>query len=83
MLGWPLWVAGLVAAIIVGVFRSRLAGLFVGLLCLCLASGGLLVSQPYRVILCLLRLRPSLPPVTVPPISLAAANRRAEVMAAC
>ena len=38
---------GLVAAIIVGIFSSRLAGLFVGLLCLCLASGGLLVSQPY------------------------------------
>jgi phosphatidate cytidylyltransferase len=41
-----LLVAGLVAAIIVGVFSNRLAGLFVGLLCLCLASGGLLLSQP-------------------------------------
>ena len=38
---------GLLAAVIVGIFSSRLAGLFVGLLCLCLASGGLLVSQPY------------------------------------
>ena len=41
---------GLVAAIIVGIFSSRLAGLFVGLLCLCLASGGLLVSQPSTLI---------------------------------
>ena len=38
--------SGLLAAIIVGVFSNRLAGLFVGLICLCLASGGLLLSQP-------------------------------------
>ena len=38
--------SGLVAAIIVGILGNRLAGLFVGSLCLCLASGGLLVSQP-------------------------------------
>ncbi len=44
--GLALLVAGLVAAVIVGVFSNRLAGLFVGLLCLCLASGGLLLSQP-------------------------------------
>ena len=44
--GLTLLVAGLIAAFIVGVFRNRLAGLFVGLLCLCLASGGLLLSQP-------------------------------------
>jgi phosphatidate cytidylyltransferase len=44
--GLTLLVAGLVAAIIVGVFSNRLAGLFVGLLCFCLASGGLLLSQP-------------------------------------
>jgi phosphatidate cytidylyltransferase len=44
--GLTLLVAGLVAAIIVGVFSNRLAGLFVGLLCLCLASCGLLLSQP-------------------------------------
>ena len=44
--GLALLVAGLVAAFIVGVFSNRLAGLFVGLLCLCLASGGLLLSQP-------------------------------------
>ena len=44
--GLALLFAGLVAAIIVGVFSNRLAGLFVGLLCLCLASGGLLLSQP-------------------------------------
>ena len=41
-----LLVAGLVAAIIVGIFSNRLAGLFIGLLCLCLASGSLLLSQP-------------------------------------
>ena len=41
-----LLVAGLVAAIIVGSSSNRLAGLFVGLLCLCFASGGLLLSQP-------------------------------------
>jgi phosphatidate cytidylyltransferase len=45
-IGLALLVAGLVAAIIVGIFSNRLAGLFVGLLCLCLASGGLLLSQP-------------------------------------
>ena len=44
--GLILLVAGLVAAIIVGISSNRLAGLFVGLLCLCLASGGLLLSQP-------------------------------------
>jgi len=44
--GLTLLVAGLVAAIIVGVSSNRLAGLFVGLLCLCLASGGLLLSHP-------------------------------------
>jgi phosphatidate cytidylyltransferase len=44
--GLILMVAGLVAAIIVGVSSNRLAGLFVCLLCLCLASGGLLLSQP-------------------------------------
>ena len=44
--GLALLVAGLVAAVIVGVFSNCLAGLFVGLLCLCLASGGLLLSQP-------------------------------------
>ena len=45
-IGLALLVAGLLASIIVGVFSNRLAGLFVGLLCLCLASGGLLLSQP-------------------------------------
>ena len=44
--GLTLLVAGLVAAIIVGISSNRLAGLFVGLLCLCLASGSLLLSQP-------------------------------------
>ena len=44
--GLTLFVSGLVAAIIVGILSNRLAGLFVGLLCLCLASGGLLLSQP-------------------------------------
>ena len=44
--GLTLLVAGLVAAIIVGIFGNRLAGLFVGLLCLCFASGSLLLSQP-------------------------------------
>ena len=44
--GLALFVAGLVAAVIVGIFSNRLAGLFVGLLCLCLASGSLLLSQP-------------------------------------
>ena len=44
--GLTLLVAGLVAAIIVGISSNRLAGLFVGLLSLCLASGGLLLSQP-------------------------------------
>ncbi|MFL2842079.1 MAG: phosphatidate cytidylyltransferase [Candidatus Puniceispirillaceae bacterium] len=44
--GLTFLVAGLVAAIIVGISSHRLAGLFVGLLCLCLASGGLLLSQP-------------------------------------
>ncbi len=44
--GLALLFAGLVAAIIVGVFSDRLAGLFVGFLCLCLATGGLLLSQP-------------------------------------
>jgi phosphatidate cytidylyltransferase len=44
--GLILLFAGLVAAIIVGVSSNRLAGLFVGLLCLCLASGGLLLSHP-------------------------------------
>jgi phosphatidate cytidylyltransferase len=44
--GFILLFAGFVAAFIVGVFSNRLAGLFVGLLCLCLASGGLLLSQP-------------------------------------
>ena len=45
-IGLALLVAGLVAAIIVGIFSNRLAGLFVGLLCLCLAIGSLLLSQP-------------------------------------
>ncbi|MDC0650250.1 phosphatidate cytidylyltransferase [Candidatus Puniceispirillum sp.] len=44
--GLTLMGSGLGAAIIVGIFSNRLAGLFVGLLCLCLASGGLLLSQP-------------------------------------
>ena len=44
--GLTLLVAGLVAAIIVGIFSNRLVGLFVGLLCLCLAISGLLLSQP-------------------------------------
>ena len=44
--GLILLVAGLLAAIIVGISSNRLAGLFVWLLCLCLASGGLLLSQP-------------------------------------
>ena len=44
--GLTLLVAGLVAAIIVGFFSNNLAGLFVGLLCLCLATGGLLLSKP-------------------------------------
>ena len=44
--GLFLLVAGLAAAIIVGIFSNRLAGVFVSLLSLCLASGGLLLSQP-------------------------------------
>ena len=44
--GLTLLVAGLVAAIIVGISSNRLVGLFVGLLCLCLAISGLLLSQP-------------------------------------
>ena len=44
--GLTLLVAGLVAAIIVGISSNRLAGLFVGLLCLCLAISGLLLSKP-------------------------------------
>ena len=44
--GLILLVAGLAAAIIVGIFSNRLAGVFVGLLSLCLASGGLLLAQP-------------------------------------
>ena len=44
--GLILLVAGLAAAIIVGIFSNRLAGVFVSLLSLCLASGGLLLSQP-------------------------------------
>ena len=44
--GLTLLVAGLMAAIIVGIFSNRLTGLFVGLLCFCLASGALLLSQP-------------------------------------
>ena len=44
--GLVLLVAGIVAAVIVGVFSNCLTGLFVGFLCLCLASGGLLLSQP-------------------------------------
>ena len=44
--GLPLLFAGLVAAIIVGISSNRLAGLFVGLLSLCLAISGLLLSQP-------------------------------------
>ena len=45
-IGLTLLVAGFVAAIVVGVFSTYLTGLFVGFLCLCLASCGLLVSQP-------------------------------------
>ena len=43
--GLVLLVAGIVAAVIVGVFSNCLTGLFVGFLCLCLATGGLLLSQ--------------------------------------
>ena len=42
--GLILLIAGLLAAFIVGVISNRLAGVFVGLLSLCLASGGLLLS---------------------------------------
>ena len=54
--GLVLLFAGLVAAIIVGVFSNRLAGLFVGLLCLCLSTGGLLLSQPSGHILSLIHI---------------------------
>ena len=44
--GLILLVAGFAAVIIVGIYSNLLAGVFVGLLSLCLASGGLLLSQP-------------------------------------
>ena len=44
--GLALLGSGFIAGMIVGVFSNRLAGLFVGLLCICLASGGLFLSQP-------------------------------------
>ena len=37
---------GCLAAILIGIYSNRLAMIFVGLLCLCLASASLLVAQP-------------------------------------